>query len=301
MCICSDTLWIADDLPTVVETVRGSISFDVSIETAAGDVHSGICGGVARNPLNELVHLGTQIAGANGELLIPGCQTTPFKTGEQFLSDVFHRVSGESFKQDFSLKSLRSEDPAVILQRSWAQPCVEICGFSGGWSGDGVKNAIPPKASLKFNVRIVPPQSVEEVETAVRTFVAEKLGCQGPAADDTAVTDGRGAIVTVTAHGRMSPFDGRLTDTQRHALRLAYRLGFNTQAAFGCVGGSIGVLNTLQSQLAPTLLPSLSSPSQGYHGKNENYNWKRFEDGVVMYAGLLNLLVEEQRKAEPHA
>mmetsp|Transcript_126602 Transcript_126602/g.369947 ORF Transcript_126602/g.369947 Transcript_126602/m.369947 type:complete len:501 (+) Transcript_126602:68-1570(+) len=271
LCICSDTIWISESLPLVVETVRGSVSFDVSLETAEGDVHSGICGGVARNPLNELVQLASEIATPSGVPRLQALQAPPSRVGRDLLDAVHGSVTAESFKQDFSLKSLRTEDPALILQRSWAEPIVEIVGISGGWTGSGVKAAIPPQASLKFNVRLVMPQTPDEVEDKVRAFIAEKL----PDAQ-------------VSVFGKMMPFNGGLSDEHRRALRKAYMAGFGAAPAFGGVGGSIGVLSTLRSKFGvPVLLPSLSSPSQGYHGKNENYSWKRFENGAVMYAALL--------------
>lgn len=285
LCICSDTLWVSDALPTVVETVRGSISFDVSLRTAEGDVHSGICGGVARNPLNELVKLAADIVGPDGVPRIAALQTPALKKGSQLLADVYGSVTPESFKKDFSLHSLRTEDAALILQRSWAEPCVEIIGIGGGWTGDGVKAAIPAKACLKFNVRLVAPQTPDEVEQELKKYVWEQL----PDAQ-------------VEAVGKMMPFDGRLSEGHRTALRRAYNVGFRISPAFGCVGGSIGVLGTLRGMLGvQVLLPSLSSPSQGYHGKNENYSWKRFEDGVVMYAALLSELMDQHCTGEPIA
>merc|ERR1712137_488168 len=103
LCICSDTIWISDALPTVVETVRGSISFDVSLETADGDVHSGICGGVARNPLNELVKLASDIAAPSGLPNLQCMQVAPVKGGANLLEDVYRSVTSESFRQDFGL------------------------------------------------------------------------------------------------------------------------------------------------------------------------------------------------------
>lgn len=240
-------------------------------------MHSGICGGVARNPLNELVHLAAAIVQPSGQPLLAGLQALPTRPGAELYKDVFCDVSAEGFKKDFALHSLRVEDPALILQRSWAEPCVEIVGISGGWGGDGVKAAIPPKASLKLNVRLNVSQDIVAVEQAVRAFVTERL------------PDAR-----VSVFGKMNAFDGRLASPQREALRKAYYLGFGVNPAFGCVGGSIGVLSTLKNELhAQVMLPSLSSPSQGYHGKNEWYSWKRFEDGVAMYAVLLAELVAQ--------
>lgn len=278
MCICSDTLWVSDGLPTVVEMVRGSISFDISLDTAEGDVHSGICGGVARNPLNELIALGASIVGKDGVPKLPAMQLPPVISGPDLIDNLGEGwVTADSFRKDFALRSMRTDDPALILQRSWAEPCVEIVGLSGGYGGVGVKTAIPARASLKINVRLVGSQDPDEIEREVRSFVAENV----PDAE-------------VSVMGKMKAFDGRLAPEHKVALKRAYQLGFGQVPGFGCVGGSIGVLPTLQSVLGvPILLPSLSSPSQSYHGKNENYCWQRFEDGVVMYVVLLADLIAD--------
>ena len=59
--IVSDTIWPTDTQPAVSAGLRGSLHAILRLKTGGKDVHSGLAGGVARNPLRELCMLATAI------------------------------------------------------------------------------------------------------------------------------------------------------------------------------------------------------------------------------------------------
>src|SRR5438876_9518631 len=52
--VVSDTIWIARGKPAVAYGLRGLVPMRLVLETGTKDVHSGVTGGAARNPITEL-------------------------------------------------------------------------------------------------------------------------------------------------------------------------------------------------------------------------------------------------------
>jgi acetylornithine deacetylase/succinyl-diaminopimelate desuccinylase-like protein len=55
--VVSDTVWITRGKPSTPAGLRGLQGFRLTLETADHDLHSGVVGGAARNPLSELITL----------------------------------------------------------------------------------------------------------------------------------------------------------------------------------------------------------------------------------------------------
>ena len=53
--VVSDTIWVTRGKPSTPAGLRGLLCFVLSLETAEHDLHSGLVGGAARNPLAELM------------------------------------------------------------------------------------------------------------------------------------------------------------------------------------------------------------------------------------------------------
>jgi acetylornithine deacetylase/succinyl-diaminopimelate desuccinylase-like protein len=54
--LVSDTIWINRGRPAVPYGLRGLLSMTFTLETGVKDVHSGLVGGAARNPIGEICH-----------------------------------------------------------------------------------------------------------------------------------------------------------------------------------------------------------------------------------------------------
>ena len=62
--VVSDTIWPSGNQPAIPSGLRGGVTASLHLETGKKDVHSGLVGGVARNPLRELSKIVTAIEGA---------------------------------------------------------------------------------------------------------------------------------------------------------------------------------------------------------------------------------------------
>src|SRR5204863_2388968 len=71
--VVSDTIWIARGKPAVAYGLRGLAPMRLILETGTKDVHSGVTGGGARNPITELCQLITECYDVRkGQIRIPG-------------------------------------------------------------------------------------------------------------------------------------------------------------------------------------------------------------------------------------
>src|SRR5262249_46231690 len=172
----SDTIWIARGKPAVAYGLRGLAPVRLVLETGAKDVHSGVTGGAARNPITEICQLIAECYDARkGVVRIPGFYDDVAKLSKaevgNFLASGF---SVKQFKQAHELKKIRQGDPAEIASRLWARPTFEVHGIVGGYTGPGVKTAIPYRAEAKISMRLVPNQRPEKILRLVKDFIKEK-------------------------------------------------------------------------------------------------------------------------------
>jgi acetylornithine deacetylase/succinyl-diaminopimelate desuccinylase-like protein len=68
-----DSIWISRKTPCICYGIRGNLTGSMTLETAKAGVHSGITGGVARNPITELCWVANQCYDVQRDrVLIPG-------------------------------------------------------------------------------------------------------------------------------------------------------------------------------------------------------------------------------------
>lgn len=268
--VVSDTVWLTRGKPSTPTGLRGLQSFSLHLETADHDLHSGLVGGAARNPLSELAWLvGQMMDGRTGEILIPGFADDALPLSARAAQD-FARAgfSTATFRHDHALHALRTEDPAEIMARIWARPTLEVHGFVGGYVGPGIKSAVPARAELKMSCRMVPRMRGADVIARVEAFARARI-----------------PDVRVVPEGRLEPYEGLSEGPWADAIREAYRFGFDEEPALTREGASIGAVPTMAQVLgAPILFLGLSLPEHGYHAPNESYDWEQASGGIAAFA-----------------
>jgi acetylornithine deacetylase/succinyl-diaminopimelate desuccinylase-like protein len=142
---------------------------EITLRTAASDLHSGIHGGTAPNAALELARLlGGLRDPVSHRVLVEG-----FYDGIAPVDDVEREAWS---RLDFDPVAAAAEIGAVRLvgeegfgwhERMWARPTLDVCGMWGGHTGAGVKTVIPGEAHAKISCRVVPHQDPEAVLSAV--------------------------------------------------------------------------------------------------------------------------------------
>lgn len=283
--VVSDTIWLTRGKPSTPAGLRGLQGFTITVKTAAHDLHSGVVGGAARNPLSELAWLyGEMGDGMTGEVKIPGFydDVEPL-TADQENDFATSGFSAETFKRDHEVSSLRTEVPLEIMKRIWARPTLEVHGLVGGHTGPGIKSAVPGQAELKLSCRLVPNMRGEKTLELIKAFVKQRI-----------------PDAVIQAEARLEPYKGRTSGPYADAVRDAYHFAFGSKPAFTREGGSIGAVPTMENILGvPVFFLGLSLPEHGYHAPNENYDWEQASGGIPMFARYFSNLAALGNQRKP--
>jgi acetylornithine deacetylase/succinyl-diaminopimelate desuccinylase-like protein len=268
--VVSDTIWLTRGRPSTPAGLRGLQGFRLTLETASHDLHSGVVGGAARNPLAELITaVADMVDGPTGMVKIPGFydEVLPPTPGER---EEWARsgFSVETFQRDHELKGLRTREPLEVMERIWSLPTLEVHGVVGGYTGPGIKSAVPPRAEVKLSCRLVPDMDQAVTLRRIRDFLAQ-----------------RHPEVAIHEESGLAPFKGHVTGPYAQAVREAYAFAFGTPCVFTREGGSIGAVKTMEDVLGcDVYFLGLSLPSHGYHAPNENFDWEQASGGMAAFA-----------------
>jgi len=264
--VVSDTVWLAPGKPAVPTGLRGLQGATLRLETGVQDVHSGLTGGAARNPIIELSNLIAQLTdGKTGKIRIKGFYDDVVAPSKAELASFARSgFSVSRFKKVHQLSALRSSDPLEVMQSIWSRPTLEVHGIAGGYQGPGIKTIVPPWAEAKVSMRLVPDQ------IPARAFELLKAEVKRLNAD-----------VIVKPESALAPFRGETTGPLAEAVLAALHFGFGKRAAFVREGGSIGAVVTMQRRLGcPVAFVGLSLPDHGYHAPNEYFDWGQAKGGM---------------------
>jgi acetylornithine deacetylase/succinyl-diaminopimelate desuccinylase-like protein len=268
--LVSDTIWISRERPAIPYGLRGAMMLTMTLETGAKDVHSGLTGGPARNPIGELCKVIAKCYNADtGEVKIKDFYRDVKKAKKKELRNfVESGFTTEGFKRAHELKTLRFEDPERVVAAIMAMPTFEVHGISGGYQGPGVKTIVPHRAQAKISCRLVPDQNPTKIFKLIRDFVRKQ-----------------NKDVRVELESKLDPYLGEFSGPYATAAAEAMKFGFGKQPTFTREGGSIGAVVTMKQHLkAPIVFLGLSLPEHGYHAKNENFDWTMASGGMKTFA-----------------
>ncbi len=156
--LVSDTAMYAPGLPTLCVGLRGLVYTELAMKGPARDLHSGLYGGAAPNPVFGLIELLSQAKDAGGRILIPGFYDDVEDAGEVELESwkTLPFNEAEFLSKELGSPSLTGESEYSVLERVWSRPTLEVHGIAGGFTGAGAKTVIPSEATAKVSFRLVP-------------------------------------------------------------------------------------------------------------------------------------------------
>jgi acetylornithine deacetylase/succinyl-diaminopimelate desuccinylase-like protein len=157
--IC-DTEMFAPELPSICVGLRGIVYGEIQVEGANHDLHSGVYGGAAPNPLQAVAEIICALKDREGRILIPGFYdriTQPTaKEREAWARLPFNEA--EYTEKEMGARALVGEPDKPLFERLWARPTFEVHGIKGGFIGEGAKTVIPARATAKVSTRLVADQ-----------------------------------------------------------------------------------------------------------------------------------------------
>ena len=273
--VISDTGMWDIDTPAVTTRLRGMAYFEVTLKAANRDLHSGLFGGSALNPINALTRILGELADADGRIQLPGFydRVKPISNAQRAQWDTLH-FDEAAFLGGIGLTKPVGERGYSALERLWARPTADINGIWGGYTGPGSKTVIASEASAKVSFRLVADQDPNEVFAQFERFVTERLP--------------QGATVSFQTH---SSSRGIEVNTDQPWVRAALDvLGaeYGRPAVLVGSGGSVPVVNSLHRVLGiDTLLLGFGLDDDQVHSPNEKFEQRCFHKGMRSHARLL--------------
>src|SRR5436190_11492104 len=173
--VCDTSMW-DPTTPAITTSLRGLVYEEVRLTCADRDLHSGIFGGAAQNPLRVLARILAALHDDNGRVTIPGFYDGVHDLPPDIKADLAGlNLTAEDFLGGVGLKVPAGEKDRLLIEQIATRPTAEINGLIGGYTGEGAKTVIPGKAMAKVAFRLVGAQDPQKIRDAFRAFVRARL------------------------------------------------------------------------------------------------------------------------------
>ena len=273
--VCDTGQW-NKDVPAVTTMLRGLAFIEIVVEGPNRDLHSGMFGGPALNPIHALTKLISSLHDGKGRIDIEGFyDDVKAPDPEQINQWKKLEFDAVSFLSEVGLTKTAGENDRSILEQLWSRPTLEVNGIYGGYSGPGTKTVIPSKAGAKFTFRLVPGQDPEHILQLFRNHVLTTIS-----ADCSVEFLNSGGSPAVS-------FDIN-SDLVRDASSALKKEFGNKAVMMGC-GGSIPIVEAFKTTLGiESLLVGFGLDDDQIHSPNEKYNLSSFNSGRRAWARILS-------------
>jgi acetylornithine deacetylase/succinyl-diaminopimelate desuccinylase-like protein len=269
--IVSDTIWPTADQPAISTGLRGALHASLRLRTGGKEAHSGLVGGVARNPLMELCHVASAIDAA--DFWKSGVAAPDEDEIASFLAAGF---DPEYFMHAHDLHKVTTRDPLEMMLRIWTRPTFELHGLAGGYHGRGTKTIVPDHGELKCSFRLVPNQDPMAIADELVAFVRRI-----------------NPDVEVSIGGNFRPYRASTQHQVHRAIASALEATTGRCPVMVREGGSIGAVPMIAQQLGvPVHFLPLSLPDHGYHAPNEYFDWRQAKIGIGSFARVFTTLAQ---------
>jgi acetylornithine deacetylase/succinyl-diaminopimelate desuccinylase-like protein len=277
--IVCDTEMFAPELPTICVGLRGMVYAELHVEGANHDLHSGVYGGAAPNPMQAIAEIISALKDRDGHIQIPGFydRVVPPSPKEREAWARLPFDERDYTEKEMGARELIGEPGIPLFERLWARPTFEVHGIRGGFTGEGAKTVIPARAVAKISTRLVADQDPAEATGQLKQAIA-KACPRGVTAE---------LKVLHTAPPSLVNPDNRFI----HAAADAMSEVFGKPTVYIRSGGSIPIVAAFEQSLGiPSVMMGFGLPDDNLHAPNEKLHLPNFYRGIEAVARYLDLL-----------
>ncbi|MBO6896813.1 MAG: M20/M25/M40 family metallo-hydrolase [Shimia sp.] len=275
--IC-DTGLFESAVPAITTMLRGLLAEDFTITGPSRDLHSGMYGGIAMNPIRVLSGILADLHDDTGAVTLDGF----YDDVPELPDDIRAQWQGLNFDHgtylgDVGLKSPAGEQDRTPLEQIWSRPTCDVNGIWGGYTGDGFKTVLPSQASAKLSFRLVGQQDPDKIRASFRAHLESRLP--------------EGFTVEYRSEKGSSASQMSIEDPAFEKARLALSDEWPRPAAYVGCGGSIPIAGFFKEMLnMDSMLIGFGRDDDQIHSPNEKYNVESFHKGTRSWARILATL-----------
>jgi Cys-Gly metallodipeptidase DUG1 len=283
VCI-SDNYWLGTEKPCLTYGLRGCNYYSIEVSGPGADLHSGVFGGTAQEPMTDLARVMGSLVDTDGKILIPGImeQVAPVTAEEHGLYDNI-AFTMETLHDSLGSKTTIFDDKKSTLMARWRYPSLSLHGIEGAFSAPGAKTVIPAKVIGKFSIRTVPNMEIDKTNEVVCRYVEDvfkKLGSKN-------------SLKVYPQHcGKWwvaSPNHWNFSAAAKATERV-----WGVTPDFTREGGSIPVTLTFEQATGKNvLLLPMGSSTDGAHSINEKLDRRNYIEGIKLLGAYLHYVAEE--------
>ncbi|ATC62700.1 peptidase M20 [Nibricoccus aquaticus] len=287
----SDTGIPREDQIVITCGLRGLVLFDVVVTGSKSDLHSGLHGGVLRNPIQALAELCATLHTPDGRVNVPGFYDDVLEV-EQWERDELAKLgqSEEQYREFLGIPAFYTTKGYTPFEATRYLPTLEFNGIGGGYQGEGTKTVIPSKAFAKISCRLVANQNTTKIRELLYSTVRERM----PKDVTFEIVDQHeGTAYVVVPPGRSNtPKD------QSPVLAKAFRAAdtaigevFGKPPLYLREGGSVPIIADIKRVLGlDSVLMGLFLPEDNLHAPNESFHLGVMKKGMRASEKILEAL-----------
>src|SRR5215470_3395847 len=275
--VCDTNMWDTAT-PAITTSLRGLVYEEVRIRAADRDLHSGLFGGAAQNPIHVLAGIIAAIHDADHRITIPGFYEGVQELPSEVKADLAAlNLTPEEFLGQVGLKIPAGETDRMLIEQISTRPTCDVNGIIGGYTGEGAKTVIAAEAAAKISFRLVGKQDPERISEAFRAFVRERLPAD--------------CAVTFANHTRAGAIQLSYDHAALAKARAALAAEWGRKAVAVGSGGSVPIVGEFKQRLGmDSLLVGFALDDDRVHSPNEKYDLSSFHKGTRSWARILDAL-----------
>ena len=274
--VVSDTQMLGANQPTIVVGLRGLLATEVTVFGPKHDLHDGLFGGAAPNPIHSLGRLIGSLHDEQCRIAVPGAYSSirPIAAAER--SAMRCLLASDS-------QLARAIGAAPVGEPGWSakertlfRPALNVTTIRSGAATLRPSSVVPAVAAARLNLRLVPDQQPDVLQRALEQHLATAAGPE---------VRWRlrrlAAVNPVVAEG-----DSPLLHAAHHALHRA----FGSEPSQIRTGGTIPAVSALRKCFGmPVALIGFGLPGDNPHAPNERFLLANFHRGTE---AIIHLLLE---------
>ena len=277
----SDTALPNEQQVVITSGLRGLALFDVHVTGPKGDLHSGLHGGVLRNPIQALAEILATLHAPDGRVNVPGFYDAVLDV-HPWERDELKKLGADekAYAQFLGIEQFYTPSGFSPFEAIRFLPTLEINGIGGGYQGEGTKTVIPSKAFAKISCRLVPNQQPDRI----KRMVMDTIRARTPSGVKVEFVDQHQgeAYVVVPPDRSNTPKD------QSPVLARAFRAThqavtevWGRPPVYLREGGSVPIIADIKRATGlDSVMLGLFLPEDNLHAPNEGFNLDVMKKGI---------------------